>query len=180
LGVRLEIALFRDQCHRTAWRDRDALRILLGHENGWPGVGWRIGDVRGTGLYDGIRHSFMQTRDADLSLKILDVFYPGFERCGWDPEYPGFLAESPLGTLDIVPDNLAPDKYSRYKVLVALGYHRMAEPIQEMLVRYVQNGGVLVCGDTLFLDEYEQPLPPNIAERSSAVRSMPRTAASST
>lgn len=138
--------------------------ILLGHENGWPGVGWRIGDVRGTGLYDGIRHSFMQTRGADLSLKILDVFYPGFERCGWDPEYPGFLAESPLGTLDLVPDNLPSDKYSRYKVLVALGYHRMTETVRDALMRYVEDGGVLVCGDTLFLDEQEEPLPPNTAE----------------
>jgi hypothetical protein len=138
--------------------------ILVGHENGWPGVGWRIGDVRGTGLFDGIRHSFMQTRDADLSMKILDVFYPGFERCGWDPEYPGFLAESPMGTLDIVPDNLAFDKYTRYKVLVALGYHRMTTEIREELRRYVENGGILVCGDTLFLDEREEPQPAEIAE----------------
>lgn len=138
--------------------------ILLGHENGWPGVGWRVGDVRGTGLFDGIRHAFMQTRDADLSLKILDVFYPGFERCAWDPEYPGFLAESPLGTLDIVPDNLSSDKYSRYKILVALGYHRMTTPIRDALTNYVADGGVLVCGDTLFLDEAENPLSADIAE----------------
>ena len=138
--------------------------ILIGHENGWPGVGWRIGDVRGTGLFDGIRHSFMQTRDADLSLKILDIFYPGFERCGWDPEYPGFLAESPLGTLDIVPDNLPSEKYSRYKVLIALGYHRMTDSIRDALMDYVENGGVLVCGDTLFLDEWEEPLPSHVAE----------------
>jgi hypothetical protein len=138
--------------------------ILMGHESGWPGVGWRIGDVRGTGLYDGIRHQFMQTRDADLSLKILDVFYPGFERCGWDPEYPGFLAESPLGTLDIVPDNLPAEKYSRYAVLVALGYHRMTDTICASLRDYVAQGGILVCGDTLFLDEQEKPLPPAAAE----------------
>ncbi|MDQ1257155.1 MAG: hypothetical protein QG656_1757, partial [Candidatus Hydrogenedentes bacterium] len=138
--------------------------ILVGHENGWPGVGWRIGDVRGTGLFDGIRHSFMQTRDADLSMKILDVFYPGFERCGWDPEYPGFLAESPMGTLDIVPDNLASGKYSRYKVLVALGYHRMTPEIREELRHHVETGGILVCGDTLFLDEREEPQPAEIAE----------------
>ena len=138
--------------------------ILIGHENGWPGVGWRTGDVRATGLFDGIRHSFMQTRDADLSLKILDVFYPGFERCGWDPEYPGFLAESPLGTLDIVPDNLSSDKYLRYNALIALGYHRMTTPIHDALRSYVESGGVLVCGDTLFLDEHENRLPPNVAE----------------
>lgn len=138
--------------------------ILLGHENGWPGVGWRIGDVRGTGLFDGIRHQFMQTRDADLSMKILDVFYPGFERCGWDPEYPGFLAESPLGTLDIVPDNLPSGKYSRYRVLFAPGYHRMTESIRDTLKGYVENGGVLVCGDTLFLDEQEDFLPSDVAE----------------
>jgi len=138
--------------------------ILLGHENGWPGVGWRVGDVRATGLFDGIRHKFMQTRDADLSLKILDVFYPGFERCAWAPEYPGFLAESPLGTLDIVPDNLSSDKYSRYRVLIALGYHRMTEPIRDALTSYVESGGVLVCGDTLFLDEYEKPLPAAMVE----------------
>ncbi|GEM_PF-1950261 len=138
--------------------------ILLGHENGWPGVGWRVGDVRATGLFDGIRHKYMQTRDADLSLKILDVFYPGFERCAWDPEYPGFLAESPLGTLDIVPDNLSSDKYSRYRGLIALGYHRMTEPIRDALTSYVERGGVLVCGDTLFLDEYEGPLPSASAE----------------
>ena len=138
--------------------------ILMGHESGWPGVGWRIGDVRGTGLFDGIRHQFMQTRDADLSLKILDVFYPGFERCAWDPEYPGFLAESPLGTLDIVPDNLSPDKYARYKALVALGYHRMTPSIRDALREYVGNGGVLVCGDTLFLDEHEKRIPPDVAE----------------
>ena len=138
--------------------------ILMGHQNGWPGVGWRTGDVRGTGLFDGIRHKFMQTRDADLSLKILDVFFPGFERCGWDPEYPGFLAESPLGTLDIVPDNLAPDKYSRYAALIALGYHHMTDPVREALTHYVEKGGVLICGDTLFLDENEKPLPPGMAE----------------
>ena len=138
--------------------------ILMGHENGWPGVGWRIGDVRGTGLFDGIRHSFMQTRDADLSLKLLDIFYPGFERCGWDPEYPGFLAESPLGTLDIVPDNLSSGKYSRYRVLVAMGYHRMTDPIRDALTRYVENGGILVCGDTLFLDEQEESALPGAAE----------------
>jgi len=129
--------------------------VLMGHESGWPGVGWRVGDVRGAGLFDGIRHEFMQTRDADLSLKILDVFYPGFERCGWDPEYPGFLAESPLGTLDFVPDNLPAEKYRRYAVLVALGYHRMTESLGVALCQYVEAGGVLVCGDTLFLDERE-------------------------
>lgn len=138
--------------------------ILMGHQSGWPGVGWRTGDVRGTGLFDGIRHRFMQTRDADLSLKILDVFYPGFERCGWDPEYPGFLAESPLGTLDIVPDNLAPDKYGRYAALVALGYHHMTGSVRDSLVHYVEQGGVLICGDTLFLDENEKPLPPDMSE----------------
>ena len=138
--------------------------ILLGHENGWPGVGWRIGDVRGTGLFDGIRHEFMQTRDADLSLKVLDVFYPGFERCGWDPEYPGFLAESPLGTLDIVPDNLAIEKHGRYRALVALGYHRMTEAVRDTLRRYVEGGGILVCGDTLFLDEFEKPAPATLSE----------------
>jgi len=138
--------------------------ILLGHENGWPGVGWRVGDVRGAGLFDGIRHQFMQTRDADLSLKILDVFYPGFERCGWDPEYPGFLAESPFGTLDIVPDNLAADRYDRYAVLIALGHHRMTRQLRDTLRRYVENGGVLVCGDTLFLDEKESPVDPALAE----------------
>ena len=138
--------------------------ILLGHENGWPGVGWRTGDVRATGLFDGIRHSFMQTRDADLSLKVLDVFYPGFERCGWDPEYPGFLAESPFGPLDIVPDNLPMEKYSRYAALVALGHHRMTQPLREALVRYVEKGGVLVCGDTLFLDEQEKSVAADLAE----------------
>ncbi|HUW60094.1 MAG TPA: beta-galactosidase trimerization domain-containing protein [Candidatus Bathyarchaeia archaeon] len=138
--------------------------ILMGHENGWPGVGWRVGDVRATGLFDGIRHTFMQTRDADLSLKTLDVFYPGFERCAWDPEYPGFLAESPLGTLDMVPDNLAAEKYTRYKALVALGYHRMTPSIQETLKTYVENGGILVCSDTLFLDEHENLMPADVAE----------------
>lgn len=138
--------------------------ILLGHENGWPGVGWRIGDVRGTGLFDGIRHKFMQTRDADLSLKILDVFYPGFERCGWDPEYPGFLAESPLGTLDIVPGNLDAEKYARYGVLVALGYHRMTASTRDALRQFVEGGGLLVCGDTLFLDEQERPATPDLSE----------------
>jgi hypothetical protein len=132
--------------------------ILVSSESGWPGVGWRLGDVRGTGLYDGIRHKFMQTRDADLSLKILDVFYPGFERCGWDPEYSGFLSESPLGTADLVPDNVPAERYSRYKALVALGYHRMTPAIRDALRKYVERGGVLVCGDTLFLDERERKL----------------------
>lgn len=145
--------------HRIGPRGETVTRfgILIGHENGWPGVGWRIGDVRGTGLYGGIAHDFMQTRDADLSFKILDVFYPGFERCGWDPEYPGFVAESPLGSSDIVSDNLAASKYGRYGVLVALGYHRMTEALRATLVEYVRQGGVLVCGDTLFLNENEQP-----------------------
>ncbi|MBI4558989.1 MAG: hypothetical protein HY706_15510 [Candidatus Hydrogenedentes bacterium] len=138
--------------------------VLVGHENGWPGVGWRIGDVRGTGLFDGIRHQFMQTRDADLSLKILDVFYPGFERCGWDPEYPGFFAESPLGTVDLVPDNLPAEKYQRYAVLVALGFHRITEGIRDSLRTYVEKGGVLICGDTLFLDEREEIVDPTFAE----------------
>ena len=132
--------------------------ILLGHECGWPGVGWLIGDVRGTGLFDGLRHQFMQTRDADLSLKLLDIFYPGFERSGWDPEYPGFFAESPLGVCDLVVDNLPAEKYSRYRALVALGYHRMTDELRENLRRYVEQGGVLVCGDTLFLDEQEKPI----------------------
>jgi len=131
--------------------------ILFGHENGWPGVGWRIADVRGTGLFDGLRHQFMQTRDADLSFKLLDVFYPGFERSGWDPEYPGFLAESPLGMCDLVPDNLPAPKYGRYRALVALGYHRMTDALRENLFQYVKQGGVLVCGDTLLLDEQEKP-----------------------
>ena len=138
--------------------------ILFGHESGWPGVGWRVGDVRATGLYDGIRHKFMQTRDADLSLKILDVFYPGFERCGWDPEYPGFLSESPLGVYDIVPDNLAPEKYAGYRVLVALGYHRMTDALRDTLHAYVDQGGIVICGDTLFLNEAEKPIEGDWAE----------------
>ncbi len=138
--------------------------ILMGHESGWPGVGWRVGDVRGAGLFDGMRHQFMQTRDADLSLKVLDIFYPGFERCAWDPEYPGFLAESPLGTLDIVPDNLSPEKYARYGVLVALGYHRTTAPSLDALRQYVEAGGILVCSDTLFLDESERLVKPCHAE----------------
>ncbi len=138
--------------------------ILLGHENGWPGVGWRTGDVRATGLFDGHRHMFMQTRDSDLSLKVLDVFYPGFERCGWDPEYPGFLAESPFGQLDIVPDNLPPQSYSRYDVLVALGYHRMTDGLSEALTRFVKGGGVLICGDTMFRDEHENLVEADLAE----------------
>lgn len=137
--------------------------VLLGHENGWPGVGWRVGDVRNTGLFDGLRHAFMQTRDADLSLKILDVFYPGFERCGWDPEYPGFVTESPLGTLDIVTDDLAPAKLARYKVLVALGYHRWTEGLCNTLTNYVREGGTLICGDTLLLDEQEKFVDPGEA-----------------
>src|SRR5205823_806711 len=106
---------------------------------------------------DGIRHKFMQARDADLSFKLLNLFYPGFERCGFDPEYPGFLSESPMGTADLVPDNLPPERYSRYKVLVALGYHRATPAMCAALRRYVEAGGILVCGDTLFLDEREQP-----------------------
>jgi hypothetical protein len=140
------------------------IAILVGHENGWPGVGWRIGDVRGTGLFDGLRHQFMQTRDADLSFKLLDVFYPGFERSGWDPEYTGFLAETPLGVCDFVPDNLAAGKYGRYRALVALGYHRMTDALRQNLRAYVENGGVLICGDTLFLDEQEKPLSAKVAE----------------
>jgi len=139
--------------------------ILIGHENGWPGVGWRIGDVRGTGLFDGLRHQFMQTRDADLSFKLLNVYYPGFERAGWDPEYPGFLAESPLGVCDVIPDNLSAAQLSRYRVLVALGYHRMTSALREQLRRYVEQGGVLVCGDTLFLDEEERPIQSTLAEQ---------------
>ena len=138
--------------------------ILLGHENGWPGVGWRSGDVRNAGLFDGVRHTFMQTRDADLSLKIFDIFYPGFERCGWDPEYPGFLAESPFGSLDIVADNLPVVKYEPYKVLVALGYHRMTDDIFKTLSEYVQGGGILLCNDSLFLDEFEKPVDPESLE----------------
>ncbi len=138
--------------------------ILISPESGWPGVGWRLGDVRGTGLWDGIRHKFMQTQDADLSLKVLDVFYPGFERCGWDPEYTGFLSESPLGTCDLVPDNIPADRYSRYKVLVALGYHRMTPAIRDALKQYVERGGVLVCSDTLFLDEQEHKVGGKLCE----------------
>jgi hypothetical protein len=138
--------------------------ILVGHENGWPGVGWRIGDVRGTGLFDGLRHQFMQTREADLSFKLLDVFYPGFERSGWEPEYTGFLAETPLGVCDFVPDNLAAEKYGRYRVLVALGYHRMTDALRQNLRSYVEKGGVLICGETLFLDEQEKPLSAKVAE----------------
>ena len=138
--------------------------VLIGHDNGWPGVGWRLGDVRATGLFDGLRHQFLQTRDADLSMKIFDVFYPGFERCGWDGEYPGFFAESPLGTLDIVADNLPAEAYSRYACLVALGYHRMNERLRDHLRAYVERGGVLVCGDSLFLDEHESPLDADFAE----------------
>ncbi|MGO8682096.1 MAG: hypothetical protein ACLQU6_14410 [Limisphaerales bacterium] len=141
-----------------------AFGILISPESGWPGVGWRLGDVRGTGLWDGIRHKFMQTRDADLSLKVLDVFYPGFERCGWDPEYPGFLAESPVGTCDLVPDNVPAERYARYQVLVALGYHRMTPEIRGALRQYVERGGVLVCGDTLFLDEQERKAGGPLAE----------------
>lgn len=132
--------------------------ILLGHENGWPGVGWRVGDVRNAGLFDGIRHEFMQTRDADLSLKILDIFYPQFERCGWDPEYPGFLVESPFGPLDIVPDNLPAEAYERYRVLVALGYHHASQSLLETWEAYVRKGGILICADTALLDEKEQPV----------------------
>jgi hypothetical protein len=40
----------------------------------------------------------------------------------------------------------------------------MTEPIRDALTSYVERGGVLVCGDTLFLDEYERPLPPASAE----------------
>jgi len=106
----------------------------------------------------------MQTRDADLSFKVLDVFYPGFERCGWDPEYPGFLAESPFGPLDIVPDNLPAEKYQRYAVLTALGYHRWTPALRDALVQYVKRGGILLCGDTLFLDEQEKPVAAELAE----------------
>jgi hypothetical protein len=138
--------------------------ILISPESGWPGVGWRLGDVRGAGLWDGVRHKFMQTRDADLSLKVLDVFYPGFERCGWDPEYTGFLSESPLGACDLVPDNVPVDRYARYKVLVALGYHRMTPAVGGALRQYVERGGVLVCSDTLFLDERERKLGGRLSE----------------
>jgi hypothetical protein len=138
--------------------------VLISSESGWPGVGWRTGDVRATGLYDGIRHKFMQTRDADLSLKVLNLFYPGFERCGWDPEYPGFLSENPLGTVDLVPDNLPAERYARYRVLVALGYHRVTPTMREALRRYVEAGGILVCGDTLFLKENEHPVAGEAAE----------------
>ena len=138
--------------------------VLVSSESGWPGVGWRIGDVRGTGLFDGIRHQFMQARDADLSLKALDIFYPGFERCAWDPEYPGFLSESPFGPLDLVPDNVPADRYARYRVLVALGYHRATPAMRDALRKYVEGGGVLVCSDTLLLDERERPAPSELAE----------------
>ena len=111
-----------------------------------------------------MQHRFMQTRDADLSFKILDVFYPGFERCAWEPEYPGFLAESPFGAMDMVPDNLASAKYARYRVLVALGYHRFTPALRDTLLDYVKNGGILICGDSLFLDEFEHAVSPGDAE----------------
>jgi hypothetical protein len=95
---------------------------------------------------------------------MLDVFFPGFERCGWDPEYPGFLSEAPLGTVDLVPDNLPAGKYDRYRVLVALGYHRMTEEIRNSLRSWVEKGGVLVCGDSLFLDESEKQCPSALSE----------------
>jgi hypothetical protein len=138
--------------------------ILMGRGNGWPGVGWRVNDVRATGLFDGIRHAFMQTRDADLSWKIADVFYPGFERCGWDPEYTGFVSESPIGTLDIVPDNLDLSKYTRYPVLVSLGYHRTSDETIARWRQYVEQGGILICGDSLFLDEAEHVVDPKTLE----------------
>jgi len=159
--------------------------VVLGNDNGWPGVGWRIGDVRGAGLFDGMRHEFMQTRDADLSLKIFDIFYPQFERCGWDPEYPGFLTESPFGPLDIVPNNLSVDTYRRYRVLVALGYHRYTPELLDTWEQYVRAGGILICSDTAFRDErecfvnpkYLEPLlgcVPDFRERKLLVLNQPR------
>jgi len=45
-----------------------------------------------------------------------------------------------------------------------LGYHRMTQPLREALGRYVEKGGVLVCGDTLFLDEQEKSAATDLAE----------------
>jgi hypothetical protein len=56
------------------------------------------------------------------------------------------------------------DRYGRYKVLVALGYHRMTPAIRDALRQYVERGSVLVCSDTLFLDEREHKIGGRLSE----------------
>jgi len=129
------------------------LAILVGRDHGWPGVGWQKGDVRATGLWDGIHGRALPVSSRDWSLKYLDVFFPGFELCGHAPEYPGFLTRSPHGQLDWITDDQPADFLSRYRAVFCLGYHAATPEILENLLNYVQDGGVVFLGDDMLLTE---------------------------
>jgi hypothetical protein len=141
------------------------LAILVGRDSGWPGVGWKKGDVRATGIWDGIHGRALPVSSRDWSLKYLEVFFPAFELCGHAPEYPGMLTRSPFGQLDWITDDAPADFLRRYRAIFSLGYHAAAPATLRELVKYVEEGGVLFLGDDAVLSEKGEPLNSPVVEK---------------
>jgi hypothetical protein len=141
------------------------LAILVGRDSGWPGVGWKKGDVRGTGIWDGIHGRALPVSPRDWSLKYLNMFFPGFERVGRAPEYPGQLTASPFGQLDWITDDASAEFLRRYRAVFSLGYHAATPATVGELAKYVEGGGILFLGDDTLLTEEGQPLDDPAVEK---------------
>ena len=103
--------------------------MLIGHDNGWPVVGWRLGDVRATRALRRLATSSCKPRDARLSMNIFDVFIPA-SNVAAGMVNTRLFRRRPLGTLDIVKTIFLLKPTRRYCFLVALGYHRMNERLR--------------------------------------------------
>ena len=81
--------------------------------------------------------------------QILDVLMPGAATLPFLQRHDKrrfFFTGTPYGDFDSIPVEATADYYSNYELLVSLGWNTMIEEDYTKLMRYVEDGGVLLTG----------------------------------
>lgn len=139
LRVRRELrALYRftKVHHRPAGGPLTPMAVLQGKDDGHPGI-W---NPYAWGQYE--NGPEWETSDAERGWELFDTLFlredifhenvTGEHNCSGNP---------PCGQVDVIPPSA---DFSKYSVLLLIGYNRMDDALYEKLIKFVENGGHLV------------------------------------
>ena len=108
-----------------------SIAIMIG-QSGWSGRG------RDWGLW------LQSDRQGDFDYRLLNLFFSGIGD-NWhvaDPQVTKEFTGLPFGMVDVISIYAPPSAMKQYKVIIALGWSLMSDPIASNIEYYVQNGGI--------------------------------------
>ena len=122
--------------HRPAGGPLTPMAVLLGKDDGHPGI-W---NPYAWGQYE--NGTEWETSDAERGWELFDTLFlredifhenvTGRHNCSGNP---------PCGQVDVIPPSA---DFSKYSVMLLIGYNRMDDALYEKLIKFVEKGGHLV------------------------------------